>query len=81
MQEEPVLDWLADIALTAIEHKSTTAMSWIKDKRHSLAGLSRLGVLHWIVADLDQQNLCIVAESLGVSVQDLKAVRRVLSKI
>jgi hypothetical protein len=81
MKEKLALDWLADTALMALEKKSTMDPSWIADKRHELAGLSRLKVLHWIVTGLDGRNLFLVAGHLEVSVEDLAAVRRVLSKI
>ncbi len=81
MKDERALDWLADTALTAIGQHSRMEKSWIDDKRYELAGLSRLKVLHWIVTGLDGRNLRIVAGHLDVNVQDLGAVRRVLSKI
>jgi hypothetical protein len=76
-----VLDWLADTVLTVLAQQTQLAPTWIADKRIQLTGLSRLKILQWIVADLDDGNLSIVAGHLGVSVQDFAAVRRVLSKI
>ena len=81
MKKEKVLDWLAETALTALEQKSKVAPSWITGKRHGRTGLSRINVRQWIVFDLDDGNLLIVADHLGISLQDLAAVRRVLSKI
>jgi len=75
------LDWLANAALTSLDQKSKMPKSWINFKRHELAGLTRIEVLQWIVTSLDGGNLAIVAGHLGVRVQDLAAVRRVLSKI
>ena len=54
--------------------------SWIEMKRHSLVGKERLDVLDWIACSLDGSNKAVVAHDLGLNVEDLQALQRVLQK-
>ena len=78
---EKKVDWLADKVLMALQDESELDASWIQGKMQSLAGLDRLAVLRWTVTGLDDENLNIVAKALGVAVNDLHAVQRVIAKI
>ncbi len=73
------MDWLADKALDAI--KTETNESWVADKAHRLQGKDRLEVLSWICSALDSKNKLKVCQALGIDLDDLDAVARVLKAI
>lgn len=76
-----MIDYLATTALDAIAAARPEMLSWIDDKSVELEDRDRLSVLRWIVHNLDERNQAIVADALGVTLDDLAAVGRVLARI
>lgn len=76
-----MIDYLATTALDAIAAARPEMLSWIDDKSVELEDRDRLSVLRWIVHNLDDRNQAIVADALGVTLDDLAAVGRVLARI
>lgn len=75
------LDWLAEIALNALRTSASNQVSWIDDKRRILVGQDRLAVLRWIVTNLDDKNMSIVAHAIDITTEDLLTMKCVLRKI
>jgi DNA-binding MarR family transcriptional regulator len=73
------MDFLASEALAGLS-KTDMAASWIKDKEHEYKDMNRLAVLRSF-SNFDSENLKAVCDQLGVSVADMQATLRVLSKI
>ena len=74
-----MMDFLATETITALK-KTKMALSWIEDKEHEFMSFDRLKVLRSF-ANFDAANLKAVCEQIDVSVADMQATLRVLTKI
>ncbi|MCP9759389.1 hypothetical protein EGI20_08710 [Aquitalea sp. S1-19] len=75
------MDWLLQTALSAIIETQPELERWARDKEHEGKNFDRFESLRFICFDLDAENRRIVAERLGVTFEQLEAVRSVLRKI
>lgn len=75
------MNFITDDVLTAIEKERPELGSWAEDKRHLLADSGKLESLRWVAFDLDARNLKIACKTLGISEDDIPALRRVLQVI
>lgn len=73
------MDWLAEEILTIFGELGFD-MSYIEDKRHSLAGKDRFAVLIWC-NNLDSKCKKALAERLGVSVDDFSVTIKTLTRL
>jgi hypothetical protein len=74
------MDFLAQKTINALEQFTDMPDSWIKDKCHDFKEKDRLSVLRSF-SNFDAENLEVICEALGVSVDDMQATLRVLRKI
>lgn len=74
-------DWLLKTALSAIATARPELKNWSEDQLKREARRDRLGALRFICNTLDHKNRQIVADQLGIHVDDLEAAGRVLRSI
>lgn len=74
------LDYLAQKTIDAFEQFSDMPDSWIRDKAYEFEDMDRLAVLRSFTS-LDSRNLEVICSVLDVSVDDMRATFRVLTKI
>jgi hypothetical protein len=72
-------DYLASEVVKALKTTDMDA-SWIRDKEHEFKDMTRLQVLRSL-SNLDSDNLQTVCAQLHVTVSDMQATLRVLTKI
>lgn len=75
------MNFIIDDALTAIERERPELAGWCEDKRHELPDQGKLEALRWVVFSLDARNRAIAAKALGIALDDLPALGRVLQVI
>jgi hypothetical protein len=73
------LDWLAEEILATFAELGFN-MSYIEDKRHSLAGKDRFAVLIWC-NNLDSKCKKALAERLGVSLDNFIVTLQTLTRL
>ena len=66
---------------TAIERERPELAQWCEDKRHELPDQGKLEALRWVVFGLDTRNRAIAAAALGIALDDLPALGRVLQVV
>lgn len=75
------MNFIIDDALTAIERERPELAGWCEDERHELPDQGKLEALRWVVFSLDERNRAIAAKALGIALDDLPALGRVLQVI
>lgn len=74
-------DWLLKTSLAVIASARPELKSWCEEQLKREAHGDRLNSLRFICHHLDHKNRQIVADQLGIHVDDLNAVARVLRSI
>ncbi len=72
---------ILDDVLPAIERERPELAQWCEDKRHELPDQGKLEALRWVVFGLDTRNRAIAAAALGIALDDLPALGRVLQVV